>query len=213
MKRVLPLLVLAMLAGCQTSRGVREPLPQAPTPPPTQSSIMQPPAPASNDKLQIPDVVAPAPSIGVPTPVPAMSQPDAAQLASYPQTPDSVSGPAVLALMRKANEARAAGEPAQASVALERALRIEPRNYFVWSALGGAYLESKNYEQAASVARKSNSLARGNVYVEQANWRVIHDARAALGDADGAQAAQTRVDAIQQMLTPPEAASEPVVTQ
>lgn len=210
---VISLLMLALLAGCQTARGVR----QTPPPPPV-TPMGTPPPTSSNDKLQIPDVVTP-PGIGTPTPVPAapgtIAAPtapvDAAQLASYPQSAESVSGAAVLSLLRKASEARAAGTPTQASAALERALRIEPRNYFVWSALAGAYLDSRNYEQAESIAKKSNSLARGNVYVEQVNWRVIHDVRVALGDADGAQLAQARVDAIQQMLTPPsETASAPL---
>ena len=92
---------------------------------------------------------------------------------------------------------RAAGQPQQAQATLERALRIEPRNYFVWSALAQTHLDQKNYEQAASVAAKSNSLARGNLYVELENWKTIRAARVATGNASGAEQAQARIDSIQ----------------
>ncbi|MDM4770076.1 tetratricopeptide repeat protein [Solimonas sp. SE-A11] len=116
---------------------------------------------------------------------------------SAPRSAEAVSGQAVTSLVRQARSQRAAGQPQQAQASLERALRIEPRNYFVWSAMAQAYLDQKNYDQAESVAQKSNSLARGNVYAELENWKTIRAARAARGDASGAQAAQDRVAALQ----------------
>lgn len=188
LKIIVMVLVLA-LVGCQTVRGVRQthkPAPRAPVATTTLPGIEagKPASPISSD---LPAAV----------PVP----PDTSMLATYPQTAESISGPAVISLLKQAADARAAGQPGQATAALERALRIEPRNYFVWSALATTYLQSKVYEQAESVAKKSNSLARGNVYVEQENWRVIHEVRIALGDADGAVQAQSHVDAIQQLLS------------
>ena len=81
--------------------------------------------------------------------------------------------------------------------ALERAQRIEPRNYFVWSSLARVYLDKKDYDNAESVALKSNSLARGNIYVELENWKIIAAARQAQGDAIGALQAQSKADEIQ----------------
>jgi len=118
----------------------------------------------------------------------------------YPSSAEEISGAAVTSLMRQARAALDAGQPAQAAAPLERALRIEPRNYFVWSLLGKSYLAQKNYSQADNIANKSNALARGNIYVEIENWTTIAAARAAMGDAAGADVAQQRVSALQQRL-------------
>lgn len=191
MKQAIKFAVLTwcvVVAGCQTVHGRRE------------TSQPQPAQPASRP-------LPPAPS-GTPAPVivpesespQAMPLPPPKALPNYPKSADEISGGAVLSLLRQAQAARSAGRYDQAAAALERAQRIEPRNYFVWSSLAGTYLLQKNYDQAISVAQKASSLARGNVYVEQENWRVIRDARSASGDVDGAALAQSRIDAIQQLL-------------
>ncbi len=119
---------------------------------------------------------------------------------SYPKSAAEISGQAVVTLMRQANEASAAGQYDLAASHLERAQRIEPRNYFVWSALAKIYLRQDEFDQAISVAGKSNSLARGNVYVELENWKIIAAARQARGDSIGALQAQARVDEIERKL-------------
>lgn len=194
MKLKIFLLTLTLVfSGCTTVHGIRESHRSAPQRPPVVSN----PLPSGSEVGQ-PSAIVPPPSAA---PIAAPVMPDASQLATFPKSAESISGPAVIALLKQASDARAAGQPGQATAALERALRIEPRNYFVWSALATTYLQSKDYEQAESVAKKSNSLGRGNVYVEQENWRVIHEVRVALGDADNAAAAQAHVDAIQQLLS------------
>ncbi len=136
-------------------------------------------------------VGSPAPSTPQATPAPVIAQPPPE--VRRPQTAEEISGAAVTALMRQARASLDAGRPEQAAASLERALRIESRNYFVWSMLGQAYLAQRNYGQADSVAAKSNSLARGNAYAELENWRTIAAARDAMGDAEGAQLARQRV--------------------
>ena len=116
---------------------------------------------------------------------------------TYPKAAEDISSQAVVSLMKQARTARAAGQFDQASGALERAQRIEPRNYFVWSSLARVYLDKKDYDNAESVALKSNSLARGNIYVELENWKIIAAARQAQGDAIGALQAQSKADEIQ----------------
>lgn len=179
-----------LIAGCQTARGRHEgSWPQEPSPRPSR------PAPGTAPAGTPAPVIVPggdAPQ-AVPLPPPRI-------LPNYPKAAEEISGGAVLSLLRQARDARSGGHFDQAAGALERAQRIEPRNYFVWSSLADTYLQQKSYEQAISVAQKSNSLARGNVYVEQENWRVIRDARSATGDADGAALAQARIEAIQQLL-------------
>nr|WP_241696219.1 tetratricopeptide repeat protein [Solimonas terrae] len=102
--------------------------------------------------------------------------------------------------MKRARQYRQDGQPDQAAGTLERALRIEPRNYFVWSALAQAHLAQKNYAQAESMAQKSNALARGNIYVTLENWKTIAAARNGQGDADGAADAAAQIAALQARL-------------
>lgn len=198
----LGVVVLTLVAaGCQTARGRHE----ASTPPETTQASSKPVygnvlPPPSGEPVPVPPL-APAVPVAPGTDSVLAPQPERV-LPNFPKSADAISGPAVLSLMRSAQSARAAGQLGQASGSLERALRIEPRNYFVWSTLADTYLRQKSYEQAESVAQKSNSLARGNVYVLQENWRVIRDSRTARGNAAGAADAQARIDAIQQVLQP-----------
>jgi Tfp pilus assembly protein PilF len=79
---------------------------------------------------------------------------------------------------------------------LVRALRIDPRNPFVWQALARVHLSEQLYGQALNEARKSTSFARGNPYVEAANMNITADIRDARGDAAGALQARMQADAI-----------------
>lgn len=160
------------LAACQTPGGVHQVYPSVPEP------VIQPLPP--QPMPQAPQVL-PVPPAG-------------------PKTAEDISGGAVTSLMKQARTYLSANQPDRAAGVLERALRIEPRNYFVWSTLGQAYLAQKNYAQAESVAGKSNALAHGNLYVALENWKTIAAARQASGDTVGAQQAQATVDAIQARL-------------
>lgn len=133
-------------------------------------------------------------------PVRPLPPPGISDAPGQPQRAEDLSGAAVTALMRQARAALDAGEPQQAASALERALRIEQRNYFVWSMLGQAYLAQADFARADSVAAKSNALARGNAYAELGNWRTIAAAREGLGDTAGAVAAQQRVRELEEWL-------------
>lgn len=171
--------VAAALAGCATSRSTHRVWPQDD---PAARGTPVPSAPNSAPEPLYPDAGA------------ADAPPQ------YPRSAEDISSAAVTSLMRQARSALSAGQPDQAAAVLERALRIEPRNYFVWSMLGQTYLAQGNYTQADSVARKSNALARGNVYAEVVNWRTIAAARQGLGDGMGAQAAHARVLELEQWL-------------
>jgi tetratricopeptide (TPR) repeat protein len=183
---ILSVLLATLLVGCASSSGQREsswpdnvgrtiPAPTQPLPPPRQPV---PITPVPND-----------PSLAM--------IPPPKTVPSYPKAAEDISSQAVVSLMKQARAARAAGQFDQASGALERAQRIEPRNYFVWSSLARVYLDKKDYDNAESVAQKSNSLARGNIYVELENWKIIAAARQAQGDAIGALQAQSKADEIQ----------------
>lgn len=213
--RHLPLLLLLTttlaLGACQTVQGTRETSsPGTPVGKPASNPAPAPattPAPHSGSAqpLALPwplgEPTAPAqPQTAPPLVVPVPETEVLAPLPNYPKTAEEVSGPAVTSLIKQARAARAANKPAQAQAALERAMRIEPRNAFVWSALASSFLAQNNYAQAMSHAQKSNSLARGNIYLELDNYRTIAIARDAQGDAAGSLAAQARVDEIQRLL-------------
>ena len=195
--QALAALSLLALAGCVSSTGQRTGYPNGNTQPqqPPIGSVypapQQPQQPMPNASQQPVPVIPGDETAMVPPPKVAPN---------YPKSAADISGGAVVSLMKQASQARAAGQYDQASGALERAVRIEPRNYFVWSALARNYLDKKLYDNAESIALKSNSLARGNVYVELENWKIISEARQAQGDAIGAVQAQSRLDEIQRNL-------------
>jgi tetratricopeptide (TPR) repeat protein len=99
---------------------------------------------------------------------------------------------AVLALVDQAH-AEAADHRLQSAIGtLERALRIEPRNPFLLRELARQHLAQGDYDQAESLAARSNSWAGANRPLRAANWRLIRDARLARADAAGAQEAEDR---------------------
>ncbi|MBI5005587.1 MAG: tetratricopeptide repeat protein [Nitrosomonadales bacterium] len=96
---------------------------------------------------------------------------------------------AVIALLERARRDEAAGKREAAGAALERALRIEPRNAWLWHELARLRLTQGQYAQAITLARKSNSFAGRERRVQALNWKVIADARIAQGDSTGAEQA------------------------
>lgn len=181
------LLAATLLAGCATTSSTGQRTTSWPT---TGGSTPTSPPPE-------PFPGAPAiPPVGPPRPLePVPSAPPA-----FPRSASEISGEAVVALLDEARKNQAAGQFDMAAANLQRALRIEPRNYFLWSALASVYLDQHQYDQAQTIALKSNSLAHGNLYVELKNWQTIAAARQANGDNAGALQAHGKVDEIQRQL-------------
>lgn len=101
---------------------------------------------------------------------------------------------AVIALLERADAESRAGRHEAAGASLERALRIEPRNPWVWEELARERLAEGHYDSAISMARKSNSFAGGKHRVQAVNWQVIGKARVAQGDTKGAEDAFQKAD-------------------
>lgn len=97
--------------------------------------------------------------------------------------------PAVVALLDRARMDSGTGNRGAAGASLERGLRIEPRNAWLWHELAQLRLASGQYAQAVSLARKSISFAGGDRRLQAVNWRVIGNARVAQGDSAGAEQA------------------------
>ena len=188
------LVAVLLLGGCATQRGATEVYSGAPMPAP-------PPSPLYPQTNQVAPPTAgeypAAPVTPQPVPVTPMANvpPPPVLPTNYPRTiQESGTGPAVLALYSQAQQARQSQQLPRADALLERALRIEPRNAWVWQALASVHLTMNEVDQAENEARKSNSLARGNPYIAAANWRLIASARQTRGDAAGAQNASLQAD-------------------
>lgn len=114
-----------------------------------------------------------------------------------PRNAEEVSGQAVLSLLNQARVERDRGRAEQAMAALERAQRLEPRNPFIWQQLAATHLAQNRLLEAENMAQRSNSLARGNPYIEIENWRTIAAARLARGDSAGVAEAEARMAQMQ----------------
>lgn len=106
------------------------------------------------------------------------------------------SSDAVVALADSARTDAAAGNYTGAAAALERALRIEPRNARLWHELALLKLKQGDASQAANMAARSNSWAGADKVLRAANWRVIGEARRALGDEAAARAAFDKAETL-----------------
>lgn len=111
-----------------------------------------------------------------------------------PDRAEKASGPAVIALMRRADTEQENGNLDYSASLLERAIRIEPKNPFLHLRLAQLRLEQGQQDQAEVLARKSNSLSGGNPYLLEKNWRVIAQSRQMNGDDSGAREASQRAD-------------------
>ena len=96
---------------------------------------------------------------------------------------------AIAGLMQTARADSAAGKHAEAAAALERGLRIEPRNPRLWQELARVRLKQDQPAQAESLAARSNSWAGDDRALRAENWRLIAQSREARGDSAGAKAA------------------------
>ncbi|MGI9335902.1 MAG: tetratricopeptide repeat protein [Gammaproteobacteria bacterium] len=97
--------------------------------------------------------------------------------------------PAVLALLANAERAASSGDQNRAAAGVERALKVEPRNPWLWHRLAQARLAQRQPQQAENLAARSSALAPGDRTLQTSNWHLIAQARDALGDRAGADQA------------------------
>lgn len=117
-----------------------------------------------------------------------------AGLPSMAPAPEPSHNNAVLALLDQAKTQAASGKTASAGASLERALRIEPRNPYLWQELARVRLGQGKYRQAENLAAKSSALAGGKQSLRAENWRIIGQARGKRGDLRGAKAAYEKAE-------------------
>lgn len=125
----------------------------------------------------------------------AVVPPPATPEEALARTPVSDSN-AIVALVEAARADSDGGNFTKAAAALERALRIEPRNPRLWHELGQLKLKEGDYTQATNMAARSNTWVGTDKMLRAANWRLIGEAKRSLGDEAGARAAFDKADAL-----------------
>lgn len=98
----------------------------------------------------------------------------------------------IVALLDDADNLANAGKSDQAADTIERALRIEPRNAFLWHRLALIRIQQQQWQQAITMARKSNALATNNDKLKSENWGVIALAYEKLGNQQKANEARMK---------------------
>ncbi len=143
------------------------------------------PAPAEPSVAMIPPATPTAPAPRPAPPAPPASLPPA-------EITREGSNQAVAALLESADKYVKSNQLDKAGAALERALRVEPRNAGIWHDLAQIRLHQGQYQQAESLASKSNNLASGNRALQSRNWKVIALSRKASGNSAGAEEAEAQ---------------------
>ena len=115
---------------------------------------------------------------------------DAAGVQVYP-----LKNPAVQELMDEASAAEAKADYSQASLLLERALRIQPRNPEVLQQMAEVQLQSRDWNQGLNFASRSYDVGPRVGEICSRNWRTISVAREYLGDAAGSLEAEQKAGA------------------
>jgi len=109
---------------------------------------------------------------------PASSATGSADAGRVPDVGRALS-PAGAALIEESQRQRRAGQTAQASATLERALRIEPEHPAVWQELGQLRFEQGDYAQAEQMGRKALSLSPAGSLAQSYAQQLIADAQRA----------------------------------
>ncbi|MDZ4075864.1 MAG: tetratricopeptide repeat protein [Hylemonella sp.] len=192
----LPLLRLAMagtivawLTGCASvsPSGSQASQPAGPGGPQNQTTA------GSTPPSAIPSAVAQPTDTATPLP----AAPAEAGSGTVAPLPPASGNRAVVALLERARQEAGSGRRESAGASLERALRIEPRNAWLWHELARLRLTQGQYAQAVSLSQKSNSLAVRERTLQALNWHLIADARIAQGDPAGAAQARKLAEDLQ----------------
>ena len=132
-----------------------------------------------------------------PEPVWEEIPPPAEPAPRYPQQarvakPQQLEDDPLLGMLQKIEQAMQQQEYGRAEGLLERALRIDSQRAGLWHDLAQVRYQQKLYQEAVTLARRSNSFAdRGSLLIEE-NWSLIARSKEALGDAKGARAAWSK---------------------
>ncbi len=131
--------------------------------------------PAATQAAPVVDRSEPAPVVNESAPLTPLPAAPATKSATPPPA-----NPAVVALLDQAAAQGRSGHVDQSATTLERALRIQPENGWLWHRLAAVRLQQERYSETVELATKSTALARGDTKLIQANEDLISQAKAAL---------------------------------
>ena len=114
-----------------------------------------------------------------------------------PRMPPATLSPASRTLVNQAQAQRRKGDLPGATVSLERALRIEPRNPLLWLEMGRLRMDQGNYLQAENMGRKALSMSVGDDSTQSAAWHLIADSLRARDRNPEAEEAMDRARALE----------------
>lgn len=114
-----------------------------------------------------------------------------------PRSPPATLSPASRSLVNQAQAQRKKGDLPGATVSLERALRIEPRNPLLWLEMGRLRMDQQNYLQAENMGRKALSMSVGDDSTQSGAWRLISDSLRARDRNPEAEEAMDRARALE----------------
>ncbi|OQX16116.1 MAG: hypothetical protein BWK76_11945 [Desulfobulbaceae bacterium A2] len=129
-----------------------------------------------------------------PLPTPPVEQAEPPVAAPVPpagreSVPGAQEGKAAGTLLAGARQNMQAGRYSQAEMALERALRLEPRNARLWHEMAQVKFAQRDYRQSVQFCLKSNSLAGRDHELIRHNWQLMEKAYLELGEPDKARQA------------------------
>lgn len=93
-------------------------------------------------------------------------------------------------LLADANAAMNNNDFHQAEMHVERAVRIEPRNPYLWHTLAKIKIQQGKYDEAVNFCLKSNSLIADNALLKKENLLLMALAYHQMGEYDKAEDAQ-----------------------
>jgi len=111
----------------------------------------------------------------------------------YPTTKPTV-GASAMQLLELARQQAESGQGELAAATLERAIKIEPENPWLWHRLAVLRMQQKKWPLAIELANRSIALAKGNKRLIGGNWLVISLALEGAGNYEAAKRAKKNSD-------------------
>lgn len=106
----------------------------------------------------------------------------------------ATAGRSALKLLETARLQAEAGQGELAAATLERAIKIEPDNPWLWHRLAVLRMQQRKWAQAIELANRSIALANGNQRLIGGNWLVISLALEGAGNKEAAIKAKKNSD-------------------
>ncbi len=143
------------------------------------------------------EVQAPSRPLLMPTPpttgiIPKFETPTSPPAEFKPAESTTSMSPAVSALLATANQNSKSGDMESAAAAIERAIRIEPRNGELFYKLAVLRLKQSKPVLAEDLAKKSALLAGKDNTLKKNSWLLIAHAKEMQGDTTGASEAESK---------------------